>query len=95
MLVEKSSPYLSTRKKIIKHNNDLESKIELAEELLEINHLDSSLDFKKIVCKKDKSRHSIKISGTQYRILLSHEDDVFILICVCTHDRYQIKNKNC
>jgi len=95
MQVDKTAAYLNTRKKLIKSNRHLEEKIKEAELLLETNHLDSSLDYKKIICKKDKTRHSIKISNTQYRILLSHEDDTFILVCVCTHDRYQIKNKNC
>ncbi len=95
MLVDKTKPYLSSKRKLVKNNSELKEQIDLVEELLELNHLDTSLDFKKIVCKKDKSRKSVKIPNTQYRILLSQEDDIFMLICVCSHDRYQIRNKNC
>jgi len=95
MLVEKTKTYLSSKKKLVKNNNELKDQIDQVEKLLEINHLDTALDFKKIICKKDKSRKSVKIPNTQYRILLSHDEDTFVLVCVCNHNRYQIRNKNC
>lgn len=95
MLVEKNKAYMSTRKKLIKKRRVSQEAVEIAENLLEYNYLDSSLDFKKIICKKDKFRRSIKIANTQYRILLSHREDTFILVCICDHDEYQIRNKNC
>jgi len=95
MLVDFTKPYFNSKKKLVKNNHELREQIEQVEELLKVNHLDTSLDFKKIVCSKDKLRRSVKIPNTQYRILLSHNEDAFILICVCTHDRYQIRNKNC
>lgn len=65
MLVEKTNSYISTRRKLIKRRRVSEEAVEIAEQLLEYNHLDSSLDFKKIICKKDKFRRSIKIANTQ------------------------------
>ena len=46
-------------------------------------------------CKKDKDRHSIRVQNTQYRILMSVNKKEIFLICICDHDDYDRRNKNC
>ncbi len=46
-------------------------------------------------CKKDKDRYSIRIPNTQYRILMNCTIDVIYLVCVCSHDEYDRRNRGC
>ena len=59
------------------------------------NHFDNRLHFKKIICKNDKNRHSIRIINTSYRIIFTIFDGRAYLVCVCDHDDYDRRNKNC
>ena len=55
----------------------------------------SSLHFKKITCKKDKNRYSIRVQHSKYRILMTVFDEYAELFCICDHDDYDFYNKNC
>lgn len=70
-------------------------KIEKTLEIFKQDISNESLQFKKIACKRDKRRHSIRVVGTQYRILMSKFDTYVDLVCICNHDRYDMHNKNC
>jgi mRNA-degrading endonuclease RelE of RelBE toxin-antitoxin system len=81
-------------KKKIKDKKILE-KIDETLKLLEEDSLNPKLELKKITCKRDKNRHSVRVKNSQYRILFSLVDNVCMLVCACKHDRYDIHNKNC
>jgi len=38
---------------------------------------------------------SLYISNTQYRVLLSIRENLTVLVCICSHDDYDFRNKNC
>ena len=59
------------------------------------NRYDARLQLKSIKCKRDKNRHSLRIPGTQCRILMSIVGEVTTLVCVCDHDEYDRRNKKC
>ena len=92
--VNETNKYLSTKKRF-KHNKELLLKVEEAKELFLNDRKTVSLSFKKINCKKDKDRYSIRIPGTQYRILMTLFDDEAYFLCICNHDKYDFYNKNC
>lgn len=48
-----------------------------------------------ITCKHDKNRKSITIIGTQYRILLTIENDSPLFVRLVDHDEYDRLNKDC
>ena len=48
-----------------------------------------------ITCKHDKNRKSITVIGTQYRILLTIENDSPIFVRLVDHDEYDRINKDC
>lgn len=85
----------SIYKKKLKNETFLLSKLEETLLLLKKDFTHEPLNFKKINCKKDKFRHSIRIIGTQYRVLLSVHNEIIDLHCICNHDEYDRLNKNC
>lgn len=96
MRVDKAPSYIRSKKKFQK-DKKLLAKINKTEAMLIDNHMDTNLHFKKINCKINKDRHSVRIHPTGYRILMSYQKDlsVFTLVCVCDHDKYELHNKNC
>ncbi len=95
MYIEYSKEYLRSLKRISKRRILSESAINATLESFKKNPYDNRLNFKKINCKRDKNRHSIRVLNTQYRILLSVIDDFAVLICICDHDDYDLRNKSC
>jgi len=95
MQVEYTRAYKSSAKKLKKKNKDLLSKIEESENILRDNHEDNRLHFKHMQCKKNKTMHSIRVINTQYRILFTLYENIAELRCVCDHDEYDRRNKNC
>ncbi len=95
MTIEYSKDYLRTLKRITKKRTLSSSLIDNAIELYLQDSTDIRLQFKHIKCKRDKSRHSIRIPNTQYRILMSIVNDISLLVCICEHDDYDLRNKNC
>ena len=95
MKIEYSKDYIRTLKRITKRHILSSQLIDESIQLYLANRSDPKLQFKKIACKRDKYRCSIRIVGTQYRILMSVMDSVTILVCICDHDDYDRRNKNC
>lgn len=95
MTIEYSKDYLRTLKRITKKRTLSSDIIDSTIDLYITNSSDPRLQLKKITCKRDKYRHSIRIPNTQYRILLSIKEEVSVLICICDHDDYDLRNKNC
>ncbi|MDY0402421.1 hypothetical protein [Sulfurovum sp.] len=95
MTIEYSKDYLRTLKRITKKRTLSSDVIDAAIELYLKDQTDIRLQFKHINCKRDKNRHSIRIPNTQYRILMSIIDDISLLVCICDHDDYDLRNKNC
>jgi hypothetical protein len=94
MQVSNSKTYLSS-KKDFKSRNDILEKIDHVIKALEEDAITPNMEFKKIVCKRSKIRHSIRVIGTQYRILLDADKQNADLVCICNHDRYAYHNKHC
>ena len=94
MQVNETTRYIKLKKKL---NSDtlLSDKIEKSINLFKLNKDDSSLHFKKIQCKKDKNRYSIRVVNTNFRILMTVYDEYVELFCVCNHDKYNLYNKTC
>ncbi len=92
--VNETTRYLSSKKKF-KRDTGLLNKIEETKELFLNDSSSSKLQLKKITCKKDKFRYSIRILNTQYRVLMTLTDETAHFLCVCTHKRYEQHNKNC
>ena len=69
-------------------------RIEKVKEILLENPNHPSLQFKKISCKKEKSRYSIRVNQN-YRILFNKENDIYFFHCICSHDEYDRINKDC
>jgi len=95
MEIVKSKDYQRTFKRITKRH--ILTK-EIIEDTIELFVTDSStpqLHFKKIQCKHDKNRHSIRIPNTQYRILISIDTNIAVLQCICDHDDYDMRNRRC
>jgi len=88
--VNETPAYLSHKKRF-KKDKQLLIKIEETIQLLK----QEKIHFKKIICKKDKNRYSIRVANTSYRILATIYDNTADLICVCTHQKYDRYNKNC
>jgi mRNA-degrading endonuclease RelE of RelBE toxin-antitoxin system len=95
MKIVETKQYLRTKKKILKRFILKEEEIETTIKLFQENPYNPSLHYKKMVCKKDKDRYSIRILNTQYRILMSVIDNKAILACICDHDEYDMRNKGC
>ncbi len=86
MQLVKTSQFLRTQKFITKKHIPSQNDIDKTLKLFTSDPHNKSLHYKKMNCKKDKNRYSIRILNTQYRILLNIEDDTAYLICVCSHD---------
>lgn len=95
MQIVETSQYLRTKKHLIKKHSLSIKDIESTLELFKDDHSNPSLHYKKMTCKKDKNRYSIRIPNTQYRILMNVFFDTIHLICVCDHDEYDRRNKGC
>ena len=95
MQVEYTRSYKSSAKKLKKNNKDLITKIEESEKILREDHTDTRINFKPMTCKKNKTMHSIRVINTQYRILFTLYENIAELRCVCDHDEYDRRNKNC
>jgi len=90
-----TTSFKRTVKKIIDKRSLNSSHIDKTLDIFSSHHLDARLHFKKIVCKSDKSRHSIRIINTSYRIIFTIIDNIAYFICVCDHDDYDRRNRNC
>lgn len=95
MTIKYSKDYLRTLKRITKKRTLSSTIIDDAINLYLKDNADIRLQFKSITCKRDKNRHSIRIPNTQYRILMSITNDISLLVCICDHDDYDLRNKNC
>jgi len=95
MTIDYSKDYLRSLKRITKKRTLSSALIDAAIDLYLEDKNDTRLQFKAIHCKRDKNRHSIRIPNTQYRILMSIAYDVSLLVCICDHDDYDFRNKNC
>ena len=95
MTIEHSKDYLRTLKRITKKRILSSTLIDTAIHLYLGDKTDIRLQFKSINCKRDKNRHSIRIPNTQYRILMSITNEISLLVCICDHDDYDLRNKNC
>jgi len=95
MTIIETKQYLRTKKKILKRFVLKEKDIESSLILFQENPKEPSLHYKKMTCKKDKNRYSIRVLNTQYRILMTVEGDSAILACICDHDDYDMRNKGC
>ncbi|WP_346388927.1 hypothetical protein [Sulfurimonas sp. NWX367] len=95
MEIIKTSQYLRTEKQLIKKYVLSQIQINDTLELFKQDPNHSSLHYKKMNCKKDKDRYSIRIPNTQYRILMNCTIDVIYLVCVCSHDEYDRRNRGC
>jgi len=95
MTIIETKQYLRTKKKIIKRFILKEEDIETTLLLFQNNPNELSLHYKKMTCKKDKNRYSIRVINTQYRILMTVVEDSVTLACICDHDDYDMRNKGC
>ena len=87
--------YEKNYKKLIQKNPHLKSLIEKTLEIFHNNPADYRLQYKKIACKKDKYRYSIRVVNTQYRILMTCKDNFCLLRFLLDHDEYDRKNRDC
>ena len=95
MQVDFLTSYKQSLKRFLKKDRQLANTIDATIELFALDKYDERLKLKKIVCKKDKNRYSIRVINTSYRILLTFHNTNAILVCVCGHDKYDNYNKNC
>jgi len=95
MQIYKTSQYLRTQKKLIKKHALSQTDIDETLVLFKEDPANISLHFKKMTCKKDKDRYSIRIINAQYRILMNITNEDAYLVCVCDHDEYDRRNKDC
>ena len=95
IIINETTQYLRTKKKILKKYSLSENDISTTIELFKNHPKDTSLHYKKMNCKKDKDRYSIRVLNTQYRILMTVQENEVILVCVCSHDDYDRRNKDC
>ena len=70
------------------------NQLKKAEKLLLQNPNHPSLNLKKIICQKEKSRFSIRINKN-YRVLFDKQNDNYYFHCICNHNEYDKINKNC
>jgi len=95
MEIIETSQYLRTKKHLIKKHSLTQIEIENAIVLFKEDRYSTSLHYKKMTCKKDKDRYAIRIPNTQYRILMNIVSDTSYLVCICDHDEYDRRNKDC
>ncbi|MBU1658337.1 hypothetical protein KKG72_04705 [bacterium] len=94
MQVNETKTYITSKKRF-KNQAQLLTKIDKTIDALKNDTVTPNMNFKKINCKRDKTRHSIRVVGTKYRVLLSFENNISDLVCICDHDTYEQHNKNC
>jgi len=92
--VKETSRYTSSLKKF-KRDKLLLQKIEKTIQTFIDDETHASINYKKINCKKDKDKYSIRVIGTQYRILMTVLENTAYFQCVCSHDRYDATIKDC
>ncbi len=95
MVIVKTSQYLRTKKHLIKKHSLTDTEIEGTLDLFTEDPYHISLHYKRMTCKKDKDRYSIRILNTQYRILMNIASNTAYLVCVCSHDEYDRRNRGC
>jgi len=95
MIIKLSKDYERTLKRVTKRHILTRDIIDTTIDLFVNDRSNYLLGFKKIKCKHDKNRHSIRISNTQYRILLSIDNNITVLQCICDHDEYDMRNRRC
>jgi len=95
MQVKFDSSYERSIKRFQKINKNLLFVIDETIELLKTNKDDFRLKYKKINCKKNKNRYSIRVLNESYRILFTVAPTEYVLVCICDHDKYDYYNKNC
>lgn len=87
--------YLRTKKKLLKKHSVSENDIETTLGVFTQDRDNVLLHYKKMICKKDKNRYSVRVLNTQYRILMTVTDNEAWLVCICSHDDYDRINKDC
>jgi len=95
MEIIKTTQFLRTQKHLIKKRALSKTHIDDALSLFKTHPRHTSLQYKKMACKKEKERYSIRIPGTQYRILMNVTSSAVYLVCVCNHDEYDRRNHDC
>jgi len=95
MQVRKDTSYERSLKKLQKKDKQLLPIIEDTIKLLLENQEDTRLKYKKMDCKKNKNRYSIRVINKSFRILMNVSENTYALVCVCDHDKYDHYNKNC
>jgi plasmid maintenance system killer protein len=95
MTIEETTQYKRTKKRLLKKHVLSDADIENTLTIFETTTEEPLLQYKKMTCKKDKDRYSIRVINTQYRILMTCIDDLVILVCICDHDDYDYRNKHC
>ncbi len=95
MTIVETTQYIRTKKKIVKKFILTEQEINVTLTLFQKNKNDPLLHYKKMTCKKDKNRYSIRVLNTQYRILMTVLNNEAVLACICDHDDYDMRNKGC
>lgn len=98
MTIEETAAYKRQLKKLIKKRNLTREEVENTIQTFLDNPYDHNIEYKVIYCKVDKRRHSMRIIGTQYRILVTdfiEEENRLVLRLILNHDDYQRTNKNC
>jgi len=95
MQVKNFSSYDRSLKQLTKKDKLLLQKIDETLEIFIADKNDIKIHFKKISCKVDKNRYSIRVINSSYRILLSYDNEISTLVCVCTHSKYDRYNKMC
>ena len=90
-----SEAFERTYKKLIKRRAISSKEFNKVIKQFEENYQNPTLHFKKIVCKIDKNRHSIRVLNSSYRIIMTILDQTAYLICICDHDDYDRRNRNC
>jgi plasmid maintenance system killer protein len=95
MKIHETAQYLRTQKRVIKKHALTQSDIDRTLTLFKKDPKNSTLHFKKMTCKKDKDRYSIRVVNTQYRILMNIMESEIYLVCICDHDEYDRRNRGC
>ena len=86
--------YERSKKKIAKRIGI--SKTEETEDIFKNNPLDSKLELKSIVCRRDKHKKSIRVIGNDgFRILISICDEIAYFQDIMDHDKYDRMTKDC
>ena len=94
MQVEFDIKYLRSKRKVAKKISL--KVIEETEELFKIDPNSKKLHLKKIVCRKDKNKQSIRVLGNEgYRILLTIKNGIVVFQDIMNHDKYDRVTKDC